>query len=609
MKLTKVQIHNFRGILDQQVVLRDYTLLVGANNSGKTSVLDAIRVFYEDGGLKFQDSRDFPYKGAKDDESWIELTFALTDVEWSSLADQYKEPGPDHMLSVRKWLKKEGKAAGQIFGYRYDGSLSEEPFYGAKNVQSGKFGHVIYVPAISTVDDSAKLTGPSPMRELLTSILVDVVEHGKAYGDFAEAIRGFSSTVVSESAEDGRSLSEFEQKLNGMISSWQVQFHLEFSLPSAQDLIKSLLEWNVADPVLGRSQKMDSFGSGFQRYFIYSLVRVASEYAGKRPEKETKDFTPSLNLLLFEEPEAFLHPPMQQDLSAKLRGLADAEDWQVVCATHSAHFVSKSTEDIPSLVRLRRSDGVVHAFQIGREEWQQIVNSNHEMNRIAGEYPSMSKDLSQDDPSEGMEALKYFIWLNADRSSAFFADHVLLVEGPTEVALINKLVADRKISNVPPGFYVMDCMGKYNIPRFVGLFKALGIPHSVLYDDDGNRNQHSEVNALIDGMRDADLTIAVKPVPGCLEKTLGVPDGPRHSKPEHMLGLYERGEIDEQKLLGFCALVGECMPLAKTAGQSSSAPLDQGDTTETASAICQENPTPGKWRDRVGGGLAGRCPG
>ena len=51
-----------------------------------------------------------------------------------------------------------------------------------------------------------------------------------------------------------------------------------------------------------------------------------------------------------------------------------------------------------------------------------------------------------------MEAVKHFLWLNPDRSSIFFANHVLLVEGPTEVALINKLSEMGKSAMVTAGF-------------------------------------------------------------------------------------------------------------------------------------------------------------
>ena len=60
MKLTHLQIHNYRGILDAAINCHDYSLLVGPNNAGKSTVIDAIRAFYEKDGFKFKQERDSP---------------------------------------------------------------------------------------------------------------------------------------------------------------------------------------------------------------------------------------------------------------------------------------------------------------------------------------------------------------------------------------------------------------------------------------------------------------------------------------------------------------------------------------------------------------------
>ena len=52
MKLEHITIHNFRGIHDASLNLFDYNLLVGPNNAGKSTIIDAIRVFYEKDGFK-----------------------------------------------------------------------------------------------------------------------------------------------------------------------------------------------------------------------------------------------------------------------------------------------------------------------------------------------------------------------------------------------------------------------------------------------------------------------------------------------------------------------------------------------------------------------------
>lgn len=333
-----------------------------------------------------------------------------------------------------------------------------------------------------------------------------------------------------------------------------------------------MLGWDLIDDYHGKPQGIDYYGSGFQRHFIYSLIQLGSRYVGKKAAKKTKDFTPTLNLILFEEPEAFLHPPQQELLARNLMAVASSEHWQVVCATHSAHFVSKNADDIPAVIKLRRDAGVIQKYQIDGTAWQDIVNANQAINVIAQQYPSMARRLHQDDAKPEMEAVKHFLWLNPDRSSLFFAGHVLLVEGPTEVALINRLVGDGKIAGADCGLYVLDCIGKYNIHRFMNLLGHLGVPHSVIHDDDNNRDEHGELNRLIDDSKHPTLTTCVKQIPGELEVMLGVPPvGSDHRKPQHVLYHYTTGQMDAAKVQAFCTLVAECLP-SPASGAASSGP-------------------------------------
>ncbi len=53
MQLQRVKIHNFRSILDADFDLEKYSLLVGENNAGKTNIITALIIFYED-DIKFE---------------------------------------------------------------------------------------------------------------------------------------------------------------------------------------------------------------------------------------------------------------------------------------------------------------------------------------------------------------------------------------------------------------------------------------------------------------------------------------------------------------------------------------------------------------------------
>jgi len=562
VKLTHVSIHNFRGIIDASMAFHPYALVVGANNSGKSTIIDCIRAFYEKDGFKFKKEADFPLKGATDQESWVELTFSLADEEHDSLKNEYKIP--DKTLKVRKYFQTSEKlhdgknAAGSILGYKSDGSLSNEPFYGAKNVQSGKFGDLIYIPAISKVDEHTKLSGPSALRDLIANIMADVVEGSDAYKALTESVTSFATSVRAIETEDKRSLSNFENDLNALLGPWQTNFNLKFTAPSTAEIIKSMLGWDIRDNHHEKPQGVEYFGSGFQRHFIYSLIQLGAKYVPQKVSKKAKDFSPSLNLVLFEEPEAFLHPPQQEDLARSLITVSEAADWQIVCSTHSAHFVSRNAMRIPAIIRARRADGIISTFQIDEAQWKSIVDANHTIQQVAAKYPTVQKTMQADDLKAEMEAVKYFLWLNPDRAGMLFAQHVLLVEGPSETALINRLLDDGKLA-LPQGTYVLDCLGKYNLHRFMNLLSSLGVVHAVLHDDDNNANEHQELNQLIADSKNPDFTCSVITIPRDLEDLLGVtPPGSSHRKPQHLLYCYATNQIDTLKLASFCELVQSC---------------------------------------------------
>ena len=145
----------------------------------------------------------------------------------------------------------------------------------------------------------------------------------------------------------------------------------------------------------------------------------------------------------------------------------------------------------------------------------------------------------------------------------------MLVEGPTEVALVNRLVGDGKIKNADCGLYVLDCLGKYNIHRFMNLLGHLGVPHAVIPDDDNGKKEHGELNQLIEDSKHETLTQCVKQIPDELEVMLGVSRAKSDDrKPQHVLYLYETEQIDPAKLQAFCLLVEACLPTKSSTGSA-----------------------------------------
>jgi len=537
MKLRRAQIHNFRSIGDVAIDVSDYTLLVGANNAGKSNLLTALRAFYDD--VKWSSS-DAPKFEGGDADSWIELTFILTDDEWASLADKYKQGTTAKTLRVRRFFRsgvKDRVKSNQsnIYGY-VDGTLENDLFYGAKNVGAGKLGQIVYIPALTTIDEQTKLSGPSPLRDVLNFLLKKIVAGSPSYAALAEAFQNLNDEARGEQGF----LSEVAKPLNTAIAGWNIKIDLSVNAVKPEDISKNLVSFSFLDVSLGdASFDLARYGHGFQRSVIYELIRLAPTFRDtKVPEK--KEFSPDLTMILFEEPEAFLHPAQQENMAYHLRLLSREATQQVILSTHSSTFVGKASEDIGQIVRFRRDSGCTKTNQADQVGLKALFADGGALLTTLQTFvadpsvPDAKKTRArrivanppQQQIAEDEERFRFQLWLDGERSSLFFADRVLLVEGASERALFNFLLADAWHDLCQYRICVVDVLGKFNFHRFMSLLKAFQIPYGVILDDDNGQEHHQAINDLVDQIAaEADSSILSTPekIPDCLEVMLGLP--------------------------------------------------------------------------------------
>ena len=352
--------------------------------------------------------------------------YTLTDEEYESLKEDYRLD--KNRLKVRKYHT--GKKKG-IFAYTVDGRISDEHFYGAKNVQQGKLGNIIYIPAVSSLDEHMKTSGPSALREIINEIVGKLAESSPKFQNMIEQFKKNMEEFQEETTEENLSLRGLKDQVNHRISEWDAEFQIYIDPYSGADIVKNLVRFDFRDFQVDDSLPAKSYGQGFQRHLIYTLLTLASEYNLPSKTSSKKEFKPDFTLILFEEPEAFLHPPQQDALSQSLQRLSTREGTQILLSTHSPHFVSNNTNELDSIIRLHRKDGISSVWQMSEETIQEVFAENQEVNDLL--------DVPQEDDRRNpeMEAIKYFLWLNPFRCGLFFAEHVLLVEGMTEVVFID----------------------------------------------------------------------------------------------------------------------------------------------------------------------------
>lgn len=541
MQATQLVIHNFRSIEHCEITLAGYGLLIGANNSGKSNIIDAVRVFYEK-GLKFDENRDTPKFDTSDEETWIEIEYKPSSIEAPLLKSEYLMP--NGCFRVRKYLRSNEKDdAGEVRSgiYAYvSGKLSGGRFYGAKNVQQGKLGDIIYIPAVSRLDDHTKMTGPSVLRDLINAVLKKVIDKSTAYQALEASFETFEGQIKTEATEDGQSLAILETAISQEIAEWGTAFKLTVNPIAMDDIVKTLIGHQVHDKLLSQAQSPSAYGQGFQRHLIFSLIKVAATMTTAVATKKKKEFAPDFSWLLFEEPEAFLHPAQIDVLNSSLETLAADEGSQVTISTHNPQFVSRNTANIPRLARLHKDGPKTVVGQINDDEIVRLLTAYTVETQA---WQAAGLQIDPEDLTVDMESIKVALWLDPRRCGAFFAKRVLLVEGPTETAAVSYLQDTKLLSLDKDGVFVLDTVGKFNIHRFMALLGRLKIPHSVLYD--GDNGGHVPVVASINAAKNA-YTRAIDSFPVDIEHYLGIslPKSP-HRKPQHLLFNLSNGAISK----------------------------------------------------------------
>lgn len=565
MKIQKITIHNFRSIIHQVIDCKDFTLFVGENNSGKTNIITAIRAFYENEGFKYDNKSDFPkLPNTTDSESWIELEFRTTDEEQEKIKDEYKRD--DNILTVRRYFEssdkeKVNKDNSNIFYISKDGSISDNNFYGARNVSQAKLGKIIYIPEIAKTDDTFKLSGPSPLRQVISFVFKKVLEKSDAFVDLGKAFESFNKDFKTEASPDGISMNSLKEDINNELKNWQFTFGFDVNPIKTDLIIKNLIDNYIEDDNLQSGKKrvdMKNIGQGLQRHLIYTMIKLASKYDEGKRESDKKEFYPDFTLILFEEPEAFLHPSQQELINLGLKQIAKEYNQQVFCTSHSSIFVSKNIHNLTEIKRIEKKNGVSEIFQIDEPtlkslytdctELSQFIQSKIDAGVPAEDEADLKKLINEKTDEEKLleESIKFSIWLDTERASMFFAKHVLICEGASEKAFIDYLMNTKWHELKEKHIYCLDALGKFNFHRYITLLTNFGLSHSVLMDFDENKNKHKYINEFVKSKisklhgfeKDFEAFLGITPVP----------KNRSDLKPLNVLKNYEDGNITEVKI-------------------------------------------------------------
>lgn len=463
-RLHKLRVCNFRGIgsAPVEIELADIVVLVGPNNTGKSSILRAYEVIMSSAPLMID---DFP--NSKNDPSnppTIELETVVFDKTAPGERWVRTDPTTQEMFVREKWTWAEpGNPKKVGWDVTANGWHATEGPWGAPNVAQAYRPKSHYITAFQS---------PQEQVSEITNILKEAIKErvkeaskkridGNAvstpsdYEKLLESIKKLQTSIASDAIT---AVEQVRTDLGKMIAEVFPGYCVTFDARPEDDLEKTLSLFKAAPllkmgPQDGHQTTIERQGSGTCRTLLWTALRVLADLQVK--EGVAKNTRP--HLLLIDEPEICLHPNAIREACRVLYDLPKAKNWQVMITTHSPVFIDLS-RDNTSIARVERMpNGTLHGTTIFR--------------------PSRVQ-LDADDRIE----LKLLNLCDPHVAEFFFAGRTILVEGDTEYTAFKHVIA--QTPERYKDIHVVRARGKSCLVSLCKILNQFDKGYSILHDSD-----------------------------------------------------------------------------------------------------------------------------
>ncbi|MCH8519042.1 ATP-dependent endonuclease [Candidatus Gracilibacteria bacterium] len=449
MKLKKLTIKNFRGLKGDKNIIdfstSEIIFLLGQNNIGKSSFLRAYEFFVDskqkslitdfynhDVGIPIEIEAEFIVEGLESEPNWVN--------NWSD---------SNHIVKIKKvWSALERECV----KYTWNPQSTEN-----KKWETGGFGgfdSFITKYAPTPISINAMETEDSLEEKVNKMINDDFLKSAKSnytveYTAAETAIKNLQNAVIgsSEIASKNTAINSHFQKI---FPTLELEIRAKNEEIKLVDSLKKNHSVNVkkAGSTGGREETFRQNGHGIIRQALFNFLAFLKEISA--PESGKKEY-----IILFEEPELFLHPKVAYALRKSLYELVGNSSYQILCASHSPLMIDISKPK-SSLVRVcKYVDDITETFQVGDELFQK-----------------------NDEQKKMVQMINRF---NSNICEAFYADKVILVEGDTEAIIFRDLL-ERFYPQEE--IYVLNTGSKNNIPFFQEALCHFKIKHFIIHDTD-----------------------------------------------------------------------------------------------------------------------------
>lgn len=465
MKILKFGIANYRGfrhLSDAEIdpvaadlVLHwldfsnDIIVIVGENNSGKTSLMAAYRDFRQTAFAPTE--QDF--HGCNTSRPIVMEIVIQADAGEDLSDDQTgKWFDGNRRARVRKvWADVNHKSTKYCFNPESD-EWEKGGFGGFDPILQNRLPEPVHIRPMMTSDE---------IRAEFQKLFKEIVQKYIASSSNVVAIETALAALVDE-IENDQYIHDVAKRVREVATdifpNLSVQIRNPFSDKGIGPLLDKQTDINltVSD---SPSLTVDRHGQGSQRVFMLSALSVlAGELAALAKKTKGKVAPVDISggkIIQIEEPELYLSPTAVRRMRNLLYSLASQEGVQVMACTHSPVMVDFSRPK-QTVVLVEREDASSKLHQ------------------------SSNLPLAKD-PTD---ALKLLYQLNPILSEALFARSVVLVEGDTEFAALTRLLATENISTDELDVHIIECGGKGALPVFQRVLREFGKRYLVIHDLD-----------------------------------------------------------------------------------------------------------------------------
>lgn len=528
MKLKQIKIQNFRLLSNVTLDIEDgITLIVGKNNSGKTSFMDLLSKVISNNKLKFDDCPircrkqlyEDIYDYLIDSITFDDLKEKIPKTLITFLVDYSDEKITDNLGFLSNFIiDVDDDIEEAIISAEYIYSIDESKFKNLfielnikekdesiekiKAILKIKYSELfdLMIFAVNPGDLTDKLSKTvselnnifrihkivaereldetdtpkeSPLGNLLNRLFKDDIE--KSFPELKDKIKALHNDIAqkNDSAQEdvNKNLTEIIQKAVKIgypnEKNIKLQTHTNLKL---ENQIKSNTDLQYLDNELN-----EALPSGYNGLGYKNLLKIEFELASFAQEinMTSKSIIP---ILLIEEPESHMHPQLQQKFIKYVSDYIEKlynQSIQSIITTHSSHISSEV-------------------------DFKQIRYAKRYSDYVS--YENLNDFVKKD--KDNLDFITKYLTIT--KCDLFFADKIILVEGSAERLLIpdminkcdnQRLFGDTENLSLRYQYYTILEVGGAYAYRFFKFLDFLNIPSLIITDIDSTKKNENNRQA------------------------------------------------------------------------------------------------------------------